>query len=536
MEFDSLWKDFLEETLPLIQRVESDLLALERLFSQKEEEEANAEQLILRVLGDLHTIKGNCGMMGLSALSSLVHEMEDVARMLQEDPRGDRIEELLRALDRLREGVSQAGEAGGAPPAPVTPSGAGSPPPAPSSSSEEAKGTDAASSRGGMIRVDFHKLDDLLDSVGELIIQHTSLLDALSSLRRAPSTEAWERVENQAERLGKIVGEIQEGITKARMLPIGSVFARFARTVRDLARKEGKKIRFETRGGDVEVDKSILDALAEPLVHLVRNAVGHGIEEPALRRAAKKPEEGLILLSAQPASGVVLVSLADDGGGIDRERLLAGAKRLNIPTEGLSQEELQQLIFLPGFSTASRLSSLSGRGVGLDVVKRTIETLGGRIEVTSVPGKGTRFLLSIPLSLSLIRALLVEVGGEVYAIPLSHVIESFRLSGATLLEVGGGKVVRWRGLVLPILDLVKHFRVPGEHPKESPFCVVVRDGTRVRGLAVSALLGQQEIVAKSLKDTLGTLPGISGATLLGDGRVVPIVDVFSLASRPEERL
>ena len=525
MDFSDLWKDFLDETLPLVERVETELLALERLPDEALGSE-QAQSNINRLLGDLHTMKGNCAMMGLAEPAAIIHNMEDQAKLI--GPSGAHVVQwMIESTDRVKSAMIFA-----AAPPKDEPLNTIEPAVRPDPSSKiaptlEPKDEPRPEAKDLSIRVDFHKLDRLLDAVGELTVEHNGMREVIALLRKDPSEEVWARVDRHVEMLGKLGSQIQTGITEARMLPVNNIFQRFVRMVRDLARKEKKQARLELRGGEVEVDKTILDALSEPLLHLIRNSIGHGIELPSVRRAKGKQEEGVIQLSASPQGSSVFISVSDDGQGIDPEKLRQSATTKGIKTDGFTAEELQSLIFQPGFSTASEVSSLSGRGVGLDVVKRTIESLGGQLEVKSLVNKGTRFLLTIPLSLSLIKALLVDIGGEIYAIPLSHIVESLRLPAGGPTILAGGQSLRWRGQILSLFNIAKHFKAPLAE-QSSDYCVVVRDSLRVRGLMVHSLLGQREIVAKPLEAILERVPGISGVTLLGDGRVVPILDVFTL--------
>jgi two-component system, chemotaxis family, sensor kinase CheA len=517
MDFSDLWKDFLDETLPLVERVETELLALERLPDAALGNE-QAQDTLNRLLGHLHTMKGNCAMMGLAEPADLIHHMEDQAKLIGSDG-GRIIQWMIDSTDRVKSAMIFAAAPTQKEPLHNT---------APNQNLKiEPKDELRPEAKDLSIRVDFHKLDRLLEAVGELTVEHNGLGEVIALLRRSPTEEVWGRVERHVEMLGKLGAQLQMGINEARMLPVNNIFQRFVRMVRDLARNEKKQARLELHGGAVEVDKTILDALSEPLLHLIRNSIGHGIELPSERRAKGKQEEGVIQLSASPQGSSVLISISDDGKGIDPEKLKTSAAAKGIKTDGLTNEELQSLIFQAGFSTASEVSSLSGRGVGLDVVKRTIESLGGHLEVKSLLHKGSRFLLTIPLSLSLIKALLVDIGGEIYAIPLSHIVESLRLPtiGPTLLA--GGQSLRWRGQILSLFNIAKHFKAPLAE-QSSDYCVIVRDGVRVRGLMVHSLIGQREIVAKPLEAILERVPGISGVTLLGDGRVVPILDVFTL--------
>jgi two-component system chemotaxis sensor kinase CheA len=312
---------------------------------------------------------------------------------------------------------------------------------------------------------------------------------------------------------------------RVRMLPIRHVFQRYTRMVRDLAKQKGKEVELSFSGEDTEIDKTVIDALGEPLIHLVRNSIDHGIETPEERVAAGKDRGGRIHLSAKHESSYIVITIEDDGGGMDAARIRSKAieKGLIASDQVLAEDDVYGLVFQPGFSTVETVSETSGRGVGLDVVKKVIADFNGIIEVKSVRGAGTVFSLKMPLTLAIIPALLVEVSEELYAVPLMAVIESVKIRAEDIHRVDGREVVQLRGSVLQVKHLSTHLGLPSpERPLY--FMVVVGRAEKKVGLLVDRLRGQQEVVIKALDDYLGDLSGIAGATILGDGRVVLIID------------
>jgi two-component system chemotaxis sensor kinase CheA len=317
-----------------------------------------------------------------------------------------------------------------------------------------------------------------------------------------------------------------------RMLPIGHVFERFPRLVRDLSRQQRKEVELILEGQDTRVDKAIIDEIGEPLVHMIRNAIDHGIEPPAVRVARGKTPTGTILLSATQESNHVIVTIMDDGAGIDADEVRRKALTRGIlqPGETLSEREAVQLVFSQGFSTAEAVTEVSGRGLGLDVVLQAIERLNGLVEVESVPGVGTKFTIQLPLTLAIISALLVEVAGSTYAVPLSTVVESIKFETAEIHQISGRETLRIRERVVPLLRLGSLFGLPGAaSSRHNQYAVVLGRGDRRVGLVVDRLQGQQEVVIKALDPAVsGAAFGVAGATIMGDGRVVLIVDVASL--------
>jgi two-component system chemotaxis sensor kinase CheA len=328
--------------------------------------------------------------------------------------------------------------------------------------------------------------------------------------------------------------ELQERVMAVRMLPIKTVFGRFSRVVRDLAASMGKRVQIETHGEDTELDKTVIERISDPLTHLVRNAVDHGLEGPEDRARRGKPETGRLVLSAYQQGGSIYIEIQDDGKGLDRDRILAKAVEQGLVAAGesLPDEQVHALIFRPGFSTAKEVTEVSGRGVGMDVVRRNVEALGGSIGIQSVAGQGTTFRIKLPLTLAILEGQLLRVGQETYVLPLVSITESVRPSRETLASVlGGGEVLRMRGEVLPLLRLHRLFGVPeaADDPTRGLTVVVEVEGRRA-ALLVDELLGQQQVVIKSLEGNLERIEGVGGATILGDGRVALILDVPGLVA------
>jgi two-component system chemotaxis sensor kinase CheA len=389
------------------------------------------------------------------------------------------------------------------------------------------------------IRVDIERLDLLLNLVGELVINRTRISDIATTLGRELTSGTDREMAGLAKDLtessallARTTNEIQESIMKVRMVPIGQVFDRFPRTVRDLAKARGKEIRLEIAGADTDLDKTIVDEVGEPLMHLIRNCVDHGIESPAVRESRGKPRHGTIKLNAYHEGNQVILEISDDGAGIDLQRVREKAIRNGLidETDRLSDREIVELIFTPGFSTADQVTDVSGRGVGMDVVKKNILRLKGVFDVDSVQGEGTTFTMKMPLTLAIIQALMVRVAEELYAIPLDAVIESQRIDAAELRTVHGSEVITLRGHVVPLIRVGEFFRLEAPRDPDKVMIVIVGLQGRQVGLVVDSFQGEQEIVIKPLSDVIGRIPGISGATILGNGSISLIIDVHSLVT------
>lgn len=379
------------------------------------------------------------------------------------------------------------------------------------------------------VRVPAERLDELMDRVGELVIAQSRL----SQLASASTDIALRSVSEEIERLS---GELRDTMMVLRMVPVATLFSRFRRLVHDLARETGKVIELVTEGESTEVDKTVIERLADPLVHLVRNSIDHGLETPADRLAAGKSEAGTVTLSARQAGGEVIISIKDDGRGINRERVRAKAESSGLiqPGQPLSDSELLQLIFAPGFSTAAAITNLSGRGVGMDVVKKTVEALRGAIDIVSLPGQGSEVSLRIPLTLAIIDGLLVRVGSGRYVIPLSAVEECLELSLEEDLRSRGRSFISLRDSLVPFLRLRDLFRT-GTKPDVHQKVVVISTGTERVGLVVDQIIGDHQTVIKSMSKLHNNVATFSGATILGDGSVALILDVGHLVAAGQQQ-
>src|SRR5438128_577387 len=373
------------------------------------------------------------------------------------------------------------------------------------------------------IRVDLRRLDGLMDLIGELVTAR-GRLNQVATERRDPM------IDDVAIQISRLSSDLQAEIIQARMTPVWQVFDRFPRLVRDLARELGKQVTFRVEGKEIELDRAILDELGDPLLHLLRNAVDHGIETPAERRRRGKPPEGEIVLAAVRERASVAISVSDDGRGIDRARILERARReglVDAHAEALSADQLRRVRARPGFSTAEAVTSVSGRGVGIDVAATRVRALGGSIDIRSEPGKGTVFVLRLPVTLAIVRALIAGVGKERYALPLTYVAETVEFSAQATTTVEGREAIVLRDRVVPLVHLRRLLGVAGDPPLRAPV-IVLEMGDRRAGLVVDGMLGQHEIVVKGFDAPQGTLPVFSGATIMGDGIPALILDAGGL--------
>lgn len=393
--------------------------------------------------------------------------------------------------------------------------------------------TPAANNRGASsfsgtktIRVNIDRLDILMNLFEELVIDRGRLQSIAAELHNPELNET-------VERMTRVSGDLQSIILNMRMIPVETVFNRFPKMVRQLARDLDKKVRLDIVGAETELDRTVIDEIGDPLVHLIRNGLDHGIETPAERLAKGKPEEGTITLRAYHSGNHVFIELEDDGAGVNRERVLAKAIENGIvaeeAAESMTDRQVAELILASGFSTAQTVSDVSGRGVGLDVVKNTIESLGGYISIDSKEGEGSLFQVQLPLTLSIISVMLVELSKDVYAIPLSSIIETAIIQKSEIMNAHNQKVIDFRGNIVPLVNLKEIFEMP-EEDNEDDFqsIVIVRKGEKLAGLVVDSFIGQQEIVLKSLGNYLASVFAISGATILGNGQVALIVDCNAL--------
>jgi two-component system, chemotaxis family, sensor kinase CheA len=543
-----LVQDFIGEARGHLETAEADLLKLE--------EQPEDHELINSIFRGFHTIKGVAGFLNFKQIGQLAHAAEnlldrarkgelavtsgvmdlilqavDMAKALiaaieaavaRQTPIGAQVG-LAELLTRLRDGA--AGTAPNTPatagPAAGTAAEPASAPPTPAAATHATASTDAT------VKVSTSRLDSLINMVGELVIAQAMVSQDLSRL-----VSGQPRVVRNLSHLGKITRELQDLTMAMRMVPIQGVFQKMARLLRDLARKAGKQIDLKIVGGETELDRNLVEALADPLVHMVRNAADHGIELPEDRVRLGKDAAGHVELRAYHQGGNIVVEIRDDGRGLNQQRILAKARQAGLVKEGqeLTEQEIFRLIFHPGLSTAEKVTDVSGRGVGMDVVRKNVEALRGRIDIESTEGKGSVFAVRLPLTLAVIDGLVVKVGPERYILPITSIERSLQPKEDQLSTVlSRGEMCMIRGQLLPVCRLYQLFNVQPTttNPCES-LLVLVQDGDRRAALLVDELLGQQQVVIKSLGDITGHLPGVSGGAILGDGTISLILDVPGL--------
>ena len=555
-----LLPDFITESVECVSNSEAALLSLE--------ENPTDEEAVNTVFRAFHTVKGTSAFLGLTRIAAFAHEAESLLSRVRDKEisytRGcadlslrsvDMLKELLSAceqalatdgrlplpagyhelLDALA-GYDPARDANGVQLATPTAasvegedifpmaSGVGGGAPAASEMAAPTGARARATSDDATIRVRTDRLDRLIDMVGELVIAQSMIAGD-----EAFGTGKLHDLLRKATHAGKIVRELQDLSMSMRMVPLRPTFQKLTRVVRDTASKAGKTVQFITEGEDVEIDRNMVDRLSDPLVHMVRNAVDHGVEAPDKRRAIGKQPTGIVRLHAYHASGNVVVELTDDGNGLHRDKIVKKAieKGLIESDKGMTDSDVFNLVFAPGFSTAEKITDISGRGVGMDVVRRNLEAIRGRVDITSTPGQGTTFAIRLPLTLAVTDGMLVRVGEERFIVPLTHIHMSFRPEPDMLSTVvGKGEMVLLRGELMPVVRLHRLFQVPDavQSPMDG-LLMIVGDGNRRTALLVDDLLGQQQVVAKALGDGLGKVAGVSGGAILGDGRVGLILDV-----------
>ncbi len=554
--------DFITEAGEHLETAESTLLELE---SQPDDTE-----LINKVFRSFHTIKGMAGFLNLTEIGSLAHSSEnllDLARKGQLVLAGDATDVVFESIDALKKmlaGLQDSVQAG----APVAAleglavllekieavaEGKARPQPsqpaldpdddkkldavlADKSAGETSKtsGGSAAHASEEKIKVSTARLDNLINMTGELVIAQLMVSEEVTN-GLVSEQELARKVAHQ----GKIVRELQELSMSMRMVPVQGVFQKMARLARDVSRKAGKQVDFVTIGEETELDRTVVDKIADPLIHMVRNSVDHGIEASTDRVAAGKPSTGRVELRAFHQAGNIVIEIEDDGKGLDRDRILKKAVENGVVDEGqdLSDEDVFKLIFHPGLSTAEKVTSVSGRGVGMDVVKKNIEALRGKIDISSTPGKGTTFTIRLPLTLAVIDGQVVRIGAERYIIPINSIVRTLRPTRGQISSVQGrGEIILERGELIPLVRLYKLFgTVPVKEDATEALVVVVEEDGRKCCLLVDDLLAQQQVVIKSLGEALGRVRGVSGGAIMGDGRVTLILDVPGLVQLAQEQ-
>ena len=509
--FGDLIQEYIAESLPLAEAVTTAFLALERRWRDGDTDTAD----LARLKGTLHTLKGNSAMMGLAPTQLAAHVLEDLVARILADPAA-RTEAaaalLVEGSGLLTDLVQAAGEL-----APLAPSaeeyaarvrlhlGAATDADAAPLRLERRNNerrADAGAETSGTIRVDFRRLDAMLEIFGEAMIERSALLEAYRGLaRRYGNSAEVADLDRAVSSLGATMKRLETALMQTRLLPISTVFGRFGRSVRDLAREEKKRVRLVIEGDDTRLDKTILDRLGEPLVHLLSNAIVHGVETEAERTRIGKAPEATIVLRAATLADRVQITVTDDGRGLDAERIMAKARALGLD--------------MPSTETEA------------------IHALGGGIEVVSEPGRGTTFTLSLPLTLAIVRSLIVEVDRERYAVPLSHVAETVRLEAGSLHEINNRGVVMWRGSAIHVADGGQLLGTGITRTAPRNYFVVLFAGARRRGVLVDRLVGHQDVVVKGLDPTLGRPDVVSGATILGDGRVACILDAAGIVALRE---
>jgi two-component system chemotaxis sensor kinase CheA len=562
-------REFLLETHENLAQLDVDFVTLEKDPTERE--------TLARVFRTLHTVKGTAGFLGLPRLQAVAHAGESlltrlragelvfnpdiatallaavdaVRRMLEAiESSGDEgsrdYADVIQELDRLRAGPSEAPAAPAPPAQPPAKSVADAPTPpvqhwptvvlpstAPAEPPPDGEAPRAPAVADSALRVDVGLLDTLMTLVGELVLARNQIMQFSAAQADAPFL-------GTVQRLNLLTTELQSNVMKTRLQPIANIWGKFPRVVRDLALACGKQARIEMEGRDTELDKTIIEAIRDPLTHLVRNAVDHGIERPAERIDRGKPAEGRLTLHARHEGGKVLIEISDDGGGIDPQRVRAKAIQHQLITpeqaDRLSESELINLVFLPGFSTTDKVTQFSGRGVGMDVVRTNVEKIGGTVNIESRLGQGTSVRMKIPLTLAIIPALTVASGGDRYAIPQVNLLELVRLEGEQaqhgIEQIHGVPVHRLRGQLLPLVYLHRQLRVePAPNPGGEVNIVVLQADDRHFGLVVDAIHDTEEIVVKPLQKQLKGIGVYAGATIMGDGKVALILDVLGLAQR-----
>lgn len=537
---EMLLKSFRDETEELLAQMEQSLLSLEDRPGDRE--------LISSIFRAAHTLKGNASLLEFKAVTAALHSLEDLLDLARKGAiqiTSELINLLLRSVDVSRQIAKRAiaGEesllpeqeeffesisrlANGANASEATSvsdanTGGESP--------SLATGTTGASS----LRVDVGRLDRMLNLTVEFAIAQGRMRRMLQE-KLSVSDGGREMLDTHGN-LESLFLELQELVLKIRMVPVGPTFHRFARSVRDMARKSGKIARMLVVGEDVEVDTTILEHIHDPLMHMIRNSIDHGLESPAMRRAAGKDPSGKIVLEAFHDSGNIVVRISDDGAGLDTAKIAQQAKNRGLISEvsRLSESDVHNLIFQPGFSTADKVSELSGRGVGLDVVRRNVNTLSGTLHIESVKGEGTTFTIRLPLTLAIIDGFAVKVDTETYVVPLSAVKECLELP-AESHDCDAGGVINLRGEALPFLRLRELFGTGSLTPAKERVLVVEHQGGRA-GLAADELLGEQQAVIKPLGRLFQGITGVSGSTILGDGRVALILDIPAICREAVHR-
>lgn len=531
---EQLLQTFLAEAAEHLRTMEEGLVLLEARPGDTE--------TVNEIFRLAHSLKGDAALVGFPRIAELAHVLEDVLERLRDGAlavTAELVNTLLQAVDGLR-AMLHAAAAGDADPSAdvgavlqALAAAAAADAAAPEAGHTPAREqTHAAEAEARTLRIDVAKLDRMLNLTGEIAIARGRISQMLESLPAQLGRDILE-----AHREADVLQlELQEQVMKARLVPVGPLFKQYGRTIRDLAQAHGKSVALEVEGGDVEVDTRVVERLRDPLTHMIRNTIDHGIESAELRSALGKAPEGRLTLRAAHEGGLIVIQVVDDGAGFNRRRIAERARETGLAAapEQLPDSDLLSLVFAPGFSTAETVTDLSGRGVGMDVVRRNIESLRGTLSIESVEGVGSTITIRLPLTLAIIDGFGVGVGDETYVLPLDAVRECLALPAGTHEDGNGRGVMELRGKPLPYLRLRHLFSHAGAVPARQHVVVVSHEGTEA-GIAVDVLYGESQAVIKSLGRNLGTLPGVSGSTILGSGRVALILDVAQLLSMAHSR-
>ena len=548
-DMQELVQDFLVETNEIIENLDHDLVELES--------NQNDLELLNKIFRGAHTMKGSSSFLGFNKLADLTHHAEDILNKLR---KGEMVvtreimDTLLEFVDKTKQIISDIengtdtadvasvindlklaseGKLVGKKPAAASAPAAQAAAPAQAARKaapkQEAKQQHQATQVEQTIRVDVSRLDSLVNLVGELVLSRNRLSQIAGELENKFENEYLvEQLLDVTSAIGMNTTELQLAIMKTRMIAIGKVFNKFPRVVRDIARDTGKEIDLIISGEETELDKQVIESIGDPLLHMIRNSCDHGVETPEVRVAKGKPRTGTVLLSAYHEGNHVVIEIKDDGAGMDPDKLKRKAIEKGVITldeaNNMDDKQAFGLIFKAGFSTAEKITNISGRGVGMDVVRNNIEKLNGIITIDSKINEGSTFFLKLPLTLAIIQALLVEVAGETFAIPLASVVETVRITNEEIHSFEGREVLKLRDRVLSLVRLDEAFALD-ELEQDEIYVVVVALAEKQLGFIVDKLIGQEEIVIKSLGEYLGGNPGIAGATITGDGRVRLILDV-----------
>ena len=547
--FASLLRDFVDETAPIAREVDGLLLKLEAVWA----EGGDAKPLLRAIRGGLHTIKGNSAMMGFSPIERVAHALEDVCAQVENSQGRERASlsqllfegcDLLSALIQAALAGSVDGksadlfvvraresmEAAAGPKS--TPVPVESPSRAEVAGSASPSAADSEEGRGSA-RIADRDVDDLLELTGVTIVAQTELARVHGRVARGQFEASDIALMDQLlTDLGRTTREMRHKLLRVRLAPIATLFRRFGRFLRDLARERGQAIELCIEGGDTAVDRAIISRLYEPLVHIVRNAVAHGIESVDERTARGKPAKAQILLSARLREGRVNICVADDGRGLDLRAIAAKANAQGMDTSNCSERDLQRLIFQSGFSTAPSVSNLAGRGVGLDVVASVVQGLGGSIDVRAASGRGTVFVLDLPVTVSLQKALIFGVDSETFAAPAGFILDTMESREKNMQAIGRVLLVSWRGDFVRAVDAGRLLGCQGlAQAWARPYAIILQAGNKRGALLVDWFSGVQEIVVKALDESLASCRMIAGATVLAQGRVVPILDCVEVVRR-----